>query len=212
MWSLRTARASSQVQVALASVTHAGVLAVPQQRVAANLLPVALGELHHGIGAAEVVDPLFRVDLGPLHVVLGRDRVELGADQLLVGRRVLAVVVDQVALAPRGGADEGAVRACVSQRRLIRPCCRGGEEQRRGAASVRPPSSGPLMVRIWGTLCLDAPCLLVCDRTKRRIGRTRVVLHAFRKCFGIKFPAGFSAYPERVMTLDVLTRRKARAR
>lgn len=107
MWSLRTARASSQVQVALASVTHAGVLAVPQQRVAANLLPVALGELHHGIGAAEVVDPLFRVDLGPLHVVLGRDRVELGADQLLVGRRVLAVVVDQVALAPRGGADEG---------------------------------------------------------------------------------------------------------
>ena len=132
MWSLRTARASSQVQVALASVTHAGVLAVPQQRVAADLLLVQLREAHDGVGAREVVDAGGGMDLGPLHVVLGRDRVELGADQLLVGRRVLAVVVDQVALAPRGGADEGAVRACVSQRRLIRPCCRGGEEQRRG--------------------------------------------------------------------------------
>lgn len=96
-------------------VDPSGVLAVPEQRVAAHRLSVLTGELHDEVGAAEVVDTLFGVDQLPLHVVLGRDRVELGREQVLVVRRLLAVVAGEVALAPRGAADLDVLGSLVAQ-------------------------------------------------------------------------------------------------
>ncbi len=68
-----------------------GILAVPHQRVAANAHPVGRGEGDRLVGAGEVVPALLRMDLGPLHGVLGRHARVLARrdDEVLRIRRQL---------------------------------------------------------------------------------------------------------------------------
>ena len=63
--------------------TPVGRLVVPHQRVANELESVLFTKLDEGIGRAEVVAirPFVRMNVLPLHVVLGGDLIELRLDQ-----------------------------------------------------------------------------------------------------------------------------------
>ncbi len=88
------------------------VLAVPQQRVAADDLLVPLREGDDRVCRAEVVDVALRVDEVPLELVLGRQRVELRREQapvLRVGRERVGVVLRQVVATAGDGRPDGEV-------------------------------------------------------------------------------------------------------
>jgi hypothetical protein len=93
---------------------------VPEERVPADLLAVGLREGDDGVVAGEVVDVGLRVDLGPLHVVLGGQRAELGAEDVLELSGVLGVVVEEVTLTPHGTADLEITRRLGAQGRFRR--------------------------------------------------------------------------------------------